>query len=85
MLLEDPSLDHEYLPILGLPKYTLAAAKLILGTECKSLVDGCVSRFAHLHHVTLKPARANLYSIICSCLVPKPFPERVPSIWVPCS
>jgi len=32
-LLNDPSVDHEYLPITGLPEFTGAAAKLILGSD----------------------------------------------------
>ncbi|TFK29837.1 aspartate aminotransferase [Coprinopsis marcescibilis] len=32
-LLHDETLDHEYLPILGLPEFTGSAAKLILGSD----------------------------------------------------
>lgn len=32
-LLNDSSVDHEYLPITGLPEFTGAAAQLILGTS----------------------------------------------------
>jgi len=39
ILLADESLDHEYLPILGLPEYTAAAAKLILGVDCPAIQD----------------------------------------------
>lgn len=37
ILLNDPSLNHEYLPIAGLSTYTSAAAKLIFGANCPAL------------------------------------------------
>lgn len=40
ILLKDPNVDHEYLPILGLPEYTSAAAKLILGADSPALREG---------------------------------------------
>ncbi|KAG8936576.1 Aspartate aminotransferase, cytoplasmic [Tulasnella sp. 418] len=40
ILLNDPNLDHEYLPITGLPEFTSAAAKLILGSESASVQEG---------------------------------------------
>jgi len=40
-LLNDPSVDHEYLPITGLPEFTSAAAKLILGSD--SVANNTVS------------------------------------------
>ncbi|KII88605.1 hypothetical protein PLICRDRAFT_41791 [Plicaturopsis crispa FD-325 SS-3] len=33
ILLNDPTLDHEYLPITGLPEFTSAAARLIFGPD----------------------------------------------------
>ncbi|KAF9453237.1 aspartate aminotransferase [Macrolepiota fuliginosa MF-IS2] len=39
MLLTDETLDHEYLPILGLPEYTAAAAKLILGFDSPAVQE----------------------------------------------
>jgi aspartate aminotransferase len=42
MLLADPTADHEYLPIAGLQSFTKAAAKLVLGEDCKQLQDGLV-------------------------------------------
>ena len=42
MLLNDHTLDHEYLPILGLPEYTSAAAKLILGADSRAIAEGRV-------------------------------------------
>ena len=43
ILLEDPNLDHEYLPITGLPTFTSAAAKLILGADSPAIATGRVS------------------------------------------
>lgn len=43
MLLEDPALDHEYLPITGLPAFTSAAAKLILGADSPAIVTDRVT------------------------------------------
>lgn len=40
ILLNDPSLDHEYLPITGLPDFTSAAAKLILGPNSPAIAEG---------------------------------------------
>lgn len=37
ILLNDSSVDHEYLPILGLPEFTKAAAKLMFGGSSKGL------------------------------------------------
>lgn len=31
--MNDPALDHEYLPITGLPEFTSAAARLIFGSD----------------------------------------------------
>ncbi|EIM90168.1 aspartate aminotransferase [Stereum hirsutum FP-91666 SS1] len=42
ILLHDPDLDHEYLPITGLPDFTSAAAKLILGGQSAALAEGRV-------------------------------------------
>ncbi|KAG8764308.1 Aspartate aminotransferase, cytoplasmic [Ceratobasidium sp. 423] len=43
ILLNDPTLDHEYLPITGLPEYTSAAAKLILGADSPAIAEGRVA------------------------------------------
>ncbi|GJJ12068.1 hypothetical protein Clacol_006309 [Clathrus columnatus] len=43
ILLNDPTLDHEYLPITGLPEFTSAAARLILGTDSPAIADGRVA------------------------------------------
>ena len=41
--MNDPSIDHEYLPITGLPEYTAAAAKLILGEDSPAIAEGRVT------------------------------------------
>ncbi|KAJ7285955.1 aspartate amino-transferase [Mycena rebaudengoi] len=43
ILLNDETLDHEYLPITGLPEFTSAAAKLMLGPASPALAEGRVS------------------------------------------
>ncbi|KAH9484241.1 Aspartate aminotransferase, cytoplasmic [Psilocybe cubensis] len=42
ILLNDESLDHEYLPITGLAEFTTAAAKLILGADSPAIKEGRV-------------------------------------------
>ena len=39
ILLNDPTLDHEYLPITGLPEFTSAAARLILGDNSPAIAE----------------------------------------------
>ncbi|KAI9065107.1 aspartate aminotransferase [Trametes sanguinea] len=39
ILLNDPTLDHEYLPITGLPEYTAAAARLVFGKDSSVITD----------------------------------------------
>ncbi|KAL6305398.1 aspartate aminotransferase [Sparassis latifolia] len=39
ILLNDPALDHEYLPITGLPEFTDSAARLILGPDSPVLAQ----------------------------------------------
>lgn len=39
----DPDLNHEYLPITGLPAFTSAAAKLLLGADSRALVESRVT------------------------------------------
>ncbi|CAL1704931.1 unnamed protein product [Somion occarium] len=43
ILLNDPGLDHEYLPITGLPSFTSAAAKLILGADSPAITGDRVA------------------------------------------
>lgn len=42
ILKNDPELNHEYLPIAGLPQYTSAAQKLILGADSPAVKDNRV-------------------------------------------
>ncbi|KAN0076982.1 aspartate transaminase [Tylopilus felleus] len=42
-LLSDPLYNHEYLPITGLPEFTSAAAKVILGPNSPALAEGRVA------------------------------------------
>lgn len=41
-MVNDESLDHEYLPILGQEAFRKAATKLILGADSKALKEGRV-------------------------------------------
>ncbi|KAF8253213.1 PLP-dependent transferase [Wilcoxina mikolae CBS 423.85] len=43
ILRNDPDLNHEYLPIAGLPGFTSAAARLILGADSPALAEKRVS------------------------------------------
>jgi aspartate aminotransferase len=43
ILLNDPNLNHEYLPITGLPEFTTAAAKLLLGSNSSAIAEGRVA------------------------------------------
>ncbi|KAL0573277.1 hypothetical protein V5O48_008684 [Marasmius crinis-equi] len=43
ILLNSPALDHEYLPITGLPEFTVSAAKLILGVDSPAIAEGRVT------------------------------------------
>ncbi|KAI9312678.1 aspartate aminotransferase [Dichotomocladium elegans] len=43
ILYQDPTLDHEYLPIAGVPSYTQAAARLILGKDSSAFKAGRVA------------------------------------------
>ncbi|KAI8145559.1 aspartate aminotransferase [Fennellomyces sp. T-0311] len=43
ILFNDPSLDHEYLPIAGVPSYTQAAARLILGQDSPAIRESRVA------------------------------------------
>uniref|UniRef100_A0A674CP49 Aspartate aminotransferase n=1 Tax=Salmo trutta TaxID=8032 RepID=A0A674CP49_SALTR len=42
MIVEDSSLNHEYLPILGLPELRSAASKVALGDDSPAIKDGRV-------------------------------------------
>lgn len=43
ILTNDPTIDHEYLPIAGLPSFTSAAAKLALGEDSPAIKNNLVS------------------------------------------
>jgi len=43
LLFSNPSTDHEYLSIIGLPEFTAPAAKLILGAECSAIKESRVA------------------------------------------
>ena len=38
----DLTLNHEYLPILGLPEFTNAAVKLVLGADSPAVINNLV-------------------------------------------
>ena len=39
ILVNDPNVDHEYLPITGLPEYTSAAARLVFGSDSPVITE----------------------------------------------
>lgn len=43
IIAEDVTLNHEYLPVTGLETFCEAATKMLLGSDCKPLVNGQVS------------------------------------------
>ncbi|KAI5474177.1 hypothetical protein MNV49_004066 [Pseudohyphozyma bogoriensis] len=43
LIAQDETLDHEYLPIAGLPGFTSATAKLILGADSPAIKEQRVS------------------------------------------
>jgi aspartate aminotransferase len=43
LVVQNAALDHEYLPIDGLPAFTAASAKLILGEGSKAILQGRVT------------------------------------------
>ena len=45
LIAQDNSLDHEYLPIAGLPTFTSASAKLIFGADSAAIKEGRVSTY----------------------------------------
>lgn len=42
LIVEDGSLNHEYLPILGLPEFRAAASKVALGDDSAAIQEGRV-------------------------------------------
>jgi aspartate aminotransferase, cytoplasmic len=45
ILRNDPNLNHEYLPIAGLPDFTSASQKLILGADSPAIKEKRVCTF----------------------------------------
>jgi aspartate aminotransferase len=45
MVVDNPQLDHEYLPIDGLAEFTEASARLVLGNDSPAIRDGRVRAF----------------------------------------
>jgi aspartate aminotransferase, cytoplasmic len=45
ILRNDPNLNHEYLPIAGLPDFTCASQKLILGADSPAIKEKRVCTF----------------------------------------
>jgi aspartate aminotransferase len=48
VLRNDPNLNHEYLPIAGLPEFTSASQKLLLGADSPAIKEKRVGE--PLHH-----------------------------------
>lgn len=46
LIVEDCSLNHEYLPILGLPEFRSAAAKVALGDDSPAIKESRVKRLS---------------------------------------
>lgn len=44
LIVEDGSLNHEYLPILGLPEFRSAASKVALGDDNAAIQEGRVRK-----------------------------------------
>lgn len=47
LIVEDGSLNHEYLPILGLPEFRSAASKVALGDDSAAIGENRVSLTSH--------------------------------------
>ncbi|CEQ42206.1 SPOSA6832_03994, partial [Sporobolomyces salmonicolor] len=52
ILANDDSLDHEYLPIAGLPSFVSATSKLIFGADSPALKEGRVASSEHVRERT---------------------------------
>ncbi|EXJ90352.1 aspartate aminotransferase [Capronia coronata CBS 617.96] len=70
ILRDDPDLNHEYLPIAGLPEFTLAAQKLILGPDSPAIKEG---RATSLQTISGTGA-VHLGGLFLSRFLPKPTP-----------
>lgn len=49
LIVEDDSLNHEYLPILGLPEFRSASSKVALGDDSAAIQENRV-RHTHIKH-----------------------------------
>lgn len=47
LIVEDGSLNHEYLPILGLPEFRSASSKVALGDDSTAISENRVSLTSH--------------------------------------
>ncbi|KIW32762.1 uncharacterized protein PV07_04286 [Cladophialophora immunda] len=70
ILRNDPNLNHEYLPIAGLPEFTSAAQKLILGGDSPAIQEG---RACSLQTISGTGA-VHLGGLFLSKFLPKPTP-----------
>ena len=62
LIVEDDSLNHEYLPILGLPEFRSASSKVALGDDSAAIQENRV-RHTHTHthtHTHIKHTHAAL-------------------------
>lgn len=59
ILADDDTIDHEYLPIGGLPSFTAAAGKLIFGKDSIALKEGRVSTYVPLLAPAFDASAAN--------------------------
>lgn len=71
LIVEDDSLNHEYLPILGLPEFRSASSKVALGDDSPAIKENRVRRlFEHCpkpgqHLSQTKLLRLHVYSQQC--------------------
>lgn len=57
LIVEDDSLNHEYLPILGLPEFRSASSKVALGDDSAAIQE---NRVRHTHTLNTQP---------CGCFI----------------
>ncbi|XP_032642796.1 putative aspartate aminotransferase, cytoplasmic 2 [Chelonoidis abingdonii] len=58
----DPTLDHEYLPVLGFPEFTRAATELALGRESRAVIENRLLLFSTLLTSSLNGALGGVSS-----------------------
>lgn len=58
-LANDLTLDHEYLPILGLADFSNAAVKLVLGPDSPAVVNNLVSIILFIRHFSMIDSHFN--------------------------